>query len=395
MVRIVSDPLLDAGLKVLGRLTSPLVDVAGKLLPTPPPVKVVAPVIVEVASVTSQIAKSYPSLLKSFFLPSAVVPVVLPAPIVAPAPLLSIARIVATIKDIPLVCSRLVEAIKSLPTLSAQLSNSFQLRITNLGASDTTEDRIECIIFGYASILSTVALYFLRTTEGSMLHQDLREMVKKQMLLVKVISFVLIEVVGTSPYLFCGLLQLTDDRVVFPSVCGLVLNLVSLPLFPETTITTRIAYYSRAPVSGCFLTWLAGTCFMFGFSIAVDTLRSIIRVGSLFFIRDPANNDHHPLREILSRGSLAQARKIAISGVLYASVIISCFGVSIAFLRYVCVGILPLRWSYQSVSLLPLSRSVLTNEFSVLSRQFPSISFSTASSSPSPSAKSTLEPRCA
>ena len=98
---------------------------------------------------------------------------------------------------------------------------------------------------------------------------------------------------------------------------------------------------------------------MFGFSIAVDFLRSTIRVGSLYFIRDPSNTDHHPLREILSRGTLVQARKIAISFALYTTVIVSCFGVSIVLLHFVGFGILPLRWSYQLV--IPHSRMSISN----------------------------------
>lgn len=84
---------------------------------------------------------------------------------------------------------------------------------------------------------------------------------------------------------------------------------------------------------------------MFLFSISIDAIRACTRPGSLWFIRDPASTDFHPIREILERKLSVQARKIAVSALLYAGVIFATFGVSILFLRYACVGVLPLRWS--------------------------------------------------
>lgn len=86
---------------------------------------------------------------------------------------------------------------------------------------------------------------------------------------------------------------------------------------------------------------------MFCFSIAIDAIRDTFRKGSLWFIRDPASADFHPIREILERNSGTQARKIATSALLYASVIFATFGLSILFIKYACVGILPLRWTYE------------------------------------------------
>jgi E3 ubiquitin-protein ligase MARCH6 len=63
----------------------------------------------------------------------------------------------------------------------------------------------------------------------------------------------------------------------------------------------------------------------------------------MFFIRDPSTSDFHPIREILERNSGTQARKIAISALLYGTAILLTFGVNILFLRY-AVGVLPLRW---------------------------------------------------
>lgn len=82
---------------------------------------------------------------------------------------------------------------------------------------------------------------------------------------------------------------------------------------------------------------------MFVFSSGIDCIRDLVREGVLFFIRDPASQEHSPIREILERNSSTQAKKIAISAALYAAAIWSTVGVSVYFLRY-AIGVLPLRW---------------------------------------------------
>lgn len=79
------------------------------------------------------------------------------------------------------------------------------------------------------------------------------------------------------------------EIVIFPAMCGLLLNLSTLPLIPGATLSTRISYYSNSPVSAIFLTWLAGTNFMFSFAQVISIVRKCIRKGVLYFIRDPSD----------------------------------------------------------------------------------------------------------
>ena len=37
---------------------------------------------------------------------------------------------------------------------------------------------------------------------------------------------------------------------------------------------------------------------MFSFSTSIDHIRDVVRPGVLFFIRDPATQDFHPIREV-------------------------------------------------------------------------------------------------
>lgn len=72
-------------------------------------------------------------------------------------------------------------------------------------------------------------------------------------------------------------------------MCGLLINLSTLPLIPGATLSTRLDYYLTSPGSAIFLTWLAGTNFMFSFAQAISIVRKCIRKGVLYFIRDPSD----------------------------------------------------------------------------------------------------------
>lgn len=81
------------------------------------------------------------------------------------------------------------------------------------------------------------------------------------------------------------------EIVLFPTLCGVLLNLATLPLLPEATLRSRIAYQVSNPITAGFLTWLAGTNFMFLFAQAVGVVRKCLRKGVLWFIRDPSDPD--------------------------------------------------------------------------------------------------------
>lgn len=52
------------------------------------------------------------------------------------------------------------------------------------------------------------------------------------------------------------------ELVVFPLGCGILLDTCTLPLFPNATVDTRLAFLSHAPVTATFYDWMIGTMFM-------------------------------------------------------------------------------------------------------------------------------------
>ena len=137
------------------------------------------------------------------------------------------------------------------------------------------------------------------------------------------------------------------ELIAFPIFCGILIDIACLPLLPGATIPSRIAFAQKFTFTATFLHWFAGTLYMFHFAMFVSMCRDLVRAGTLYFIRDPNDPQFHPIREILERPTLHQLRKIGVSGVIYALLILLCFGVVVKMVD-ICgsaSGVLPLQIS--------------------------------------------------
>ncbi|KAJ3244898.1 hypothetical protein HK104_008001, partial [Borealophlyctis nickersoniae] len=117
-------------------------------------------------------------------------------------------------------------------------------------------------------------------------------------------------------YVFMGFkfaFFITIELGLFPTFCGVLIDLCTLPMFgPTATVANRLAALEMYPWTWRFLHWLAGTTFMFQFALYVSTIRDIVRPGVLWFIRDPNDQRFHPMNDILERPFLLQLRKLAV-----------------------------------------------------------------------------------
>ncbi|KAF7309457.1 RING-CH-type domain-containing protein [Mycena indigotica] len=199
---------------------------------------------------------------------------------------------------------------------------------TQLALGYGAKDRIFAIFLGYLVLIFLVALYLNLLTVGNMKSagRAVRTAVREQLLVVKVAAFIFIEL------------------VTFPLGCGIVLDLCTVFLFPEANMASRIEYFKFAPLTAMFYHWVAGTMFMYSFAVLLAGCRSLLRKGAMWFIKDPQDQNSHPIRDILDRPTLTQLRKIFISGIMY-SVVVACVVGSVASLLYVGQkSILPFRW---------------------------------------------------
>lgn len=97
-------------------------------------------------------------------------------------------------------------------------------------------------------------------------------------------------------------------------------------VFLEVTLIVRCRYQFAVLLAGC---------------------RGIMRPGAMWFIKDPQDQNFHPIRDILERPTLVQIRKLLLSAVMYSLVIAVGVATISGILRVFSRTIMPLRWKIQ------------------------------------------------
>ncbi|KAE8233334.1 hypothetical protein CF326_g1625 [Tilletia indica] len=207
----------------------------------------------------------------------------------------------------------------------------------------SVSDRVLCVMLGHSYWLGALMLdAYFGVFQHSQQLQWLRQFVDMQRFIVKVLFFMIIEL------------------LIFPIGCGLVLDLCLSPLIESVTFGTRLQEALGHPLTFFFVRWVGGTLYMFGFAQWVGATRHLLRKGALSWIRDPNDPTFSPVREILERRTALQLKKIFSSAVMYAWLLIACVGLNLWFIRHFWVGVLPLRWRpFHSLSAVPFDLLML------------------------------------
>jgi len=122
-----------------------------------------------------------------------------------------------------------------------------QILWTRLALGEGPGERVFAVVLGYAVVGSLLALYLNILTVGNARSagRAVRNAVRQQLLVLKVATFIFIEL------------------VTFPLACGIVLDTCTVWLFPEANIHSRVAFFFQAPLTAMFYHWVAGTLFMY------------------------------------------------------------------------------------------------------------------------------------
>ncbi|KAJ7095466.1 hypothetical protein C8R43DRAFT_907918 [Mycena crocata] len=199
---------------------------------------------------------------------------------------------------------------------------------TRLALGHGPKEKVFAVALGYVVVMVLVSLYLNLLTVGNMktAGRAVRTAVREQLLVLKVATFIFIEL------------------VTFPLGCGIVLDLCTVWVFPEASLISRTAFFRQAPLTAMFYHWVAGTMFMYSFAVLLSGCRTLLRKGAMWFIKDPQDQNSHPIRDILDRPTLTQLRKICVSGIMY-SFVVACVVGSVAGLLFIgSKSILPFRW---------------------------------------------------
>ena len=80
------------------------------------------------------------------------------------------------------------------------------------------------------------------------------------------------------------------------------------------------------------------------FAVLLAGFRSCLRSGALWFIKDPQDQNFHPIRDILERSTLVHIRKLLLSAVMYGLVVACGVATVSGMLRVFSKTIMPFRW---------------------------------------------------
>lgn len=188
-------------------------------------------------------------------------------------------------------------------------------------------ERAVAVVFGYLVIsLAMIAYVNLLSVGNQQAGKTMKSFLRQHLLVFKVAAFIFIEL------------------VLFPLGCGIILDACTLWFFTPHHLGGRTLFLFQAPMTATFYHWVAGTMFMYSFAILLSGCRSIMRPGAMWFVKDPQDQNSHPIRDILDRSSFTQLRKICVSAIMYTLIVAFTTASASVLLTLGTKSVLPFRW---------------------------------------------------
>ncbi|XP_073024660.1 probable E3 ubiquitin ligase SUD1 [Primulina eburnea] len=128
---------------------------------------------------------------------------------------------------------------------------------------------------------------------------------------------------------------------VFPLMCGWWLDLCTIRMFGKT-ISQRVEFFSVSPLASALVHWVVGIVYMLQISIFVSLLRGVLRNGVLYFLRDPADPNYNPFRDLIDDPVHKHARRVLLSVVVYGSLIVMLVFLPVKLAMRMAPSIFPL-----------------------------------------------------
>ncbi|CAF3522577.1 unnamed protein product [Rotaria socialis] len=117
------------------------------------------------------------------------------------------------------------------------------------------------------------------------------------------------------------------EILLFPFICGIWLDVCSLRILNERTITLndRLTQFQTSPGTSTFLHWLCGMVFVFYFATFIFLLREVLRPGALWFLKSINDLDFNPIQEMIQLPLALHLRRFISSIIIFGCVIILMF----------------------------------------------------------------------
>lgn len=128
---------------------------------------------------------------------------------------------------------------------------------------------------------------------------------------------------------------------VFPLMCGWWLDVCTIRMFGKS-IAQRVEFFSVSPLASSLVHWVVGIVYMLQISIFVSLLRGVLRNGVLYFLRDPADPNYNPFRDLIDDPVHKHARRVLLSVAVYGSLIVMLVFLPVKLAMRVAPSIFPL-----------------------------------------------------
>ncbi|CAF1959672.1 unnamed protein product [Rotaria magnacalcarata] len=134
-------------------------------------------------------------------------------------------------------------------------------------------------------------------------------------------------VVGLAYIVLKVALLIVLEILLFPFICGIWLDICSLRILNERTITLndRLTQFQTNPGTSTFLHWLCGMVFVFYFATFIFLLREVLRPGALWFLKSINDLDFNPIQEMIQLPLALHLRRFISSIIIFGCVIILMF----------------------------------------------------------------------
>lgn len=128
---------------------------------------------------------------------------------------------------------------------------------------------------------------------------------------------------------------------VFPLMCGWWLDVCTIRMFGKS-MALRVQFFSVSPLASSLVHWVVGIVYMLQISIFVSLLRGVLRHGVLYFLRDPADPNYNPFRDLIDDPVHKHARRVLLSVAVYGSLIVMLVFLPVKLAMRMAPSIFPL-----------------------------------------------------
>ncbi|VVB10430.1 unnamed protein product [Arabis nemorensis] len=129
---------------------------------------------------------------------------------------------------------------------------------------------------------------------------------------------------------------------VWPLMCGWLLDFSTVRMFGKT-MYHRVQFLSVSPLASSLVHWVVGIMYMLQISMFVSLLRGVLRPGVLYFLRDPADPNYNPFRDLIDDPVHKHARRFLLSVAVYGSSIVMLVFLPVRLVIGMAPSVFPLQ----------------------------------------------------